>query len=218
MYSVWWDWRSGICAELVATPQRSPCSSPSGRSQQPQTQSSVPVSAESGTGTSCHLLSRGSYLSVSWRKQVAAGEIRLLRLTAEGNRSNSSKCQRAASTGATGTEKGRLWTCYYRPGWTWTHTPPPREQQQQWQGKPGRFMSQGPLREGESAQHLGSKEGETSSKGKTFAGWYQQIESLQTHIQQNVAASHIRHLTMFLQPWWIQIQLDCNPTNTDKLW
>lgn len=44
-------------------------------------------------GISCHLVRRGSYLSVSWGKQAAAGEIRLFRLIAEGDRSDSSKCQ-----------------------------------------------------------------------------------------------------------------------------
>lgn len=49
-------------------------------------------------------------------------------------------------------------------------------------------------RERGSEQHLGSKQGQTSSKGKTFSRCWQQTEGLQTHIQQNVAASQHRTL------------------------
>lgn len=76
--------------------------------------------------------------------------------------------------------------------------------------------------EGKPAQHLESKEAETSSEGKIFAWWCQQIESLQTHIQQNVAASQHRTFNDVFtamtnsNPAGVQDQLECNPRNSDK--
>lgn len=75
-----------------------------------------------------------------------------------------------------------------------THTPS-QGTAAQVTGKTRKIHASAAPGEGESAQHLGSKEGETSSQGKTLAqGCQQQIQSLQTHIQQNVAAS--QHQTL----------------------